>query len=209
MIPPFPHRSKSTRSRVIWRLMSCAFGFNPAEDWAGRPALLFRVILSDEASHREPLSGDHQSSAREDLQRLSARGVGPSCIREVSQRERTSQPARPEVGIAGDLLRQAEHLAAYEGPNPSQASLRRSVSTRTTPFFICLWKRPHCAGMVRRSANRDGARVSTPRHEQHVITIPETTLGGIGTVTTSPYLRLSGRSPTRCRSATGSSQGGL
>ena len=42
------------------------------------------------------------------------------------------------MGIAGDLLRQAEHLAAYEGPNPSQASLRRSVSTAYYALFHLL-----------------------------------------------------------------------
>ena len=42
------------------------------------------------------------------------------------------------MGIAQDLLQQAVHLAAYEGSNPSQASLRRAVSTRTMRFFILL-----------------------------------------------------------------------
>jgi uncharacterized protein (UPF0332 family) len=33
------------------------------------------------------------------------------------------------MGLAEDLLQQADHLATYEGLNPSQASLRRAVST--------------------------------------------------------------------------------
>ena len=41
------------------------------------------------------------------------------------------------MGLAQDLLQQADHLAAYEGVNPSQASLRRSVSTAYYARFIC------------------------------------------------------------------------
>ena len=36
------------------------------------------------------------------------------------------------MGLAHDLLQQADHLATYEGVNPSQASLRRAV---TTPYY--------------------------------------------------------------------------
>jgi hypothetical protein len=33
------------------------------------------------------------------------------------------------VGLAQDLLQVAAHLATYEGANPTQAALRRAVST--------------------------------------------------------------------------------
>jgi uncharacterized protein (UPF0332 family) len=42
------------------------------------------------------------------------------------------------VGLAQDLLRQAELLATYEGANPSQASLRRAVSTAYYALFHLL-----------------------------------------------------------------------
>src|SRR5580700_4531314 len=42
------------------------------------------------------------------------------------------------MGIAEDLLRQADHLATYEGPNPCQASLRRAVSTAYYALFHLL-----------------------------------------------------------------------
>jgi uncharacterized protein (UPF0332 family) len=42
------------------------------------------------------------------------------------------------MGIADDLLRQADHLATYEGLNPSQASLRRAVSTAYYALFHLL-----------------------------------------------------------------------
>jgi hypothetical protein len=42
------------------------------------------------------------------------------------------------MGIAKDLLPQADHLATYEGVNPSQASLRRAVSTAHYALFHLL-----------------------------------------------------------------------
>src|ERR1019366_2869622 len=42
------------------------------------------------------------------------------------------------MGLAQDLLRQADHLATYEGANPSQASLRRAVSTAYYALFHLL-----------------------------------------------------------------------
>ncbi len=42
------------------------------------------------------------------------------------------------MGLAQDLLKQAGHLAIYEGPNPSQAALRRSVSTAYYALFHLL-----------------------------------------------------------------------
>ncbi len=42
------------------------------------------------------------------------------------------------MGLAQDLLQQADHLAAYEGVNPSQASLRRAVSTAYYALFHLL-----------------------------------------------------------------------
>src|SRR5262245_3091290 len=42
------------------------------------------------------------------------------------------------MGLAQDLLQQAGHLATYEGVNPSQASLRRSVSTAYHSLFHLL-----------------------------------------------------------------------
>jgi len=42
------------------------------------------------------------------------------------------------MGLAEDLLRQADHLATYEGLNPSQASLRRAVSTAYYALFHLL-----------------------------------------------------------------------
>ena len=42
------------------------------------------------------------------------------------------------MGLAEDLLVQAEHLAAYEGLSPSQASLRRAVSTAYYALFHLL-----------------------------------------------------------------------
>ena len=40
------------------------------------------------------------------------------------------------MGLAQDLLAQANHLATYEGINPSQAALRRSVSTAYYALFL-------------------------------------------------------------------------
>ena len=42
------------------------------------------------------------------------------------------------MGLAQDLLQQADHLAMYEGANPSQASLRRAVSTAYYALFHLL-----------------------------------------------------------------------
>jgi hypothetical protein len=42
------------------------------------------------------------------------------------------------MGLAQDLLQQARHLATYEGANPSQASLRRAVSTAYYALFHLL-----------------------------------------------------------------------
>ncbi len=42
------------------------------------------------------------------------------------------------MGLAQDLLQQTEHLATYEGVNPSQASLRRAVSTAYYALFHLL-----------------------------------------------------------------------
>ena len=42
------------------------------------------------------------------------------------------------MGLAQDLLRQADHLATYEGLNPTQASLRRAVSTAYYALFHLL-----------------------------------------------------------------------
>src|SRR5882724_7217362 len=42
------------------------------------------------------------------------------------------------MGLAQDLLNQADHLATYEGGNPSQASLRRAVSTAYYALFHLL-----------------------------------------------------------------------
>src|SRR4051812_48972753 len=42
------------------------------------------------------------------------------------------------MGLAQDLLQQANHLATYEGINPSQAALRRSVSTAYYALFHLL-----------------------------------------------------------------------
>jgi len=42
------------------------------------------------------------------------------------------------MGLAEDLLLQADHLATYEGDNPSQASLRRAVSTAYYALFHLL-----------------------------------------------------------------------
>jgi uncharacterized protein (UPF0332 family) len=42
------------------------------------------------------------------------------------------------MGLAGDLLQQADHLATYEGVNSSQASLRRAVSTAYYALFHLL-----------------------------------------------------------------------
>jgi len=42
------------------------------------------------------------------------------------------------VGLAQDLLKQANHLATYEGDSPTQASLRRAVSTAYYALFHLL-----------------------------------------------------------------------
>jgi hypothetical protein len=42
------------------------------------------------------------------------------------------------MGLAQDLLKQANHLATYEGTNHSQAALRRSVSTAYYALFHLL-----------------------------------------------------------------------
>ncbi len=42
------------------------------------------------------------------------------------------------MGLAEDLLRQARHLVVWEGGNPSQASLRRAVSTAYYSLFHLL-----------------------------------------------------------------------
>jgi len=42
------------------------------------------------------------------------------------------------MGIAQDLLQQADYLASYEGANPTQASLRRAVSAAYYALFHLL-----------------------------------------------------------------------
>ncbi len=42
------------------------------------------------------------------------------------------------MALAQDLLEQAQHLAVYEGSNPSQAALRRSISTAYYALFHLL-----------------------------------------------------------------------
>ncbi len=42
------------------------------------------------------------------------------------------------MGLAEDLLKQANHLASYEGIDPSQAALRRAVSTAYYALFHLL-----------------------------------------------------------------------
>jgi hypothetical protein len=42
------------------------------------------------------------------------------------------------MGLADDLLQQADHLLTYQGENPSQASLRRAVSTAYYALFHLL-----------------------------------------------------------------------
>lgn len=42
------------------------------------------------------------------------------------------------MGLAQDLLQQATHLATYQGANPDQAALRRSVSTAYYALFHLL-----------------------------------------------------------------------
>jgi hypothetical protein len=42
------------------------------------------------------------------------------------------------LGLAEDLLQQAHHLATYEGVNPTQAALRRAVSTAYYALFHLL-----------------------------------------------------------------------
>jgi uncharacterized protein (UPF0332 family) len=42
------------------------------------------------------------------------------------------------LGIAEDLLRQANHLATYEGADPTQAALRRAISTAYYALFHLL-----------------------------------------------------------------------
>lgn len=42
------------------------------------------------------------------------------------------------MGVAHDLLQQADYLAGYEGTNPSQTSLRRAVSTAYYALFHLL-----------------------------------------------------------------------
>lgn len=42
------------------------------------------------------------------------------------------------MGLADDLLQQADHLATYEGVTPSQASLRRALSTAYYALFHLL-----------------------------------------------------------------------
>jgi hypothetical protein len=44
------------------------------------------------------------------------------------------------VGLAQDLLKQADHLATWEGPDPSQAGLRRAVSTAYYSVFHLLFE---------------------------------------------------------------------
>lgn len=42
------------------------------------------------------------------------------------------------MGVAEDLLKQARHLAIYEDPSPTQAALRRAVSTAYYALFHLL-----------------------------------------------------------------------
>jgi hypothetical protein len=42
------------------------------------------------------------------------------------------------LGLAGDLLQQADHLATYQGVNATQADLRRAVSTAYYALFHLL-----------------------------------------------------------------------
>jgi uncharacterized protein (UPF0332 family) len=72
------------------------------------------------------------------------------------------------VGIAQDLLSQASHIATYEGENPSQASLRRAVSTAYYALFhllteeaALLWRGSPEAGTGVTRAFQHGSMKST------------------------------------------------
>jgi hypothetical protein len=66
------------------------------------------------------------------------------------------------MGIAEDLLRQADHLATYEGLNPSQASLRRAVSTAYYAVFHLL-----AEAAARRWSGAPEAQTGVERGFQH------------------------------------------
>jgi uncharacterized protein (UPF0332 family) len=66
------------------------------------------------------------------------------------------------MGIVEDLLRQADHLATYEGSNPSQASLRRAVSTAYYALFHLLVE----AAALRWNGSRE-AQTGMQRGFQH------------------------------------------
>jgi hypothetical protein len=84
------------------------------------------------------------------------------------------------MGIAEDLLRQADHLATYEGSNPSQASLRRAVSTAYYALFhllveaVCPMLEWFAGG-----PNWNGTRISTWRDVQRFNPISEADVAGL------------------------------
>jgi uncharacterized protein (UPF0332 family) len=66
------------------------------------------------------------------------------------------------MGLAEDLLQQADHLVTYEGLNPSQANLRRAVSTAYYALFHLLVE----AAALRWSGSPE-ARTGVERGFQH------------------------------------------
>jgi len=84
------------------------------------------------------------------------------------------------MGLAQDLLQQADHLATYEGVNPTQAGLRRSVSTAYYALFHLLieTRRATMAGFIG-GAYRLRTRIPARIDEEHFETISKAGLAGL------------------------------
>jgi hypothetical protein len=83
------------------------------------------------------------------------------------------------VGLAHDLLQQANHLATYEGANPSQASLRRAVSTAYYALFHLLIEDGRAMAGFSGGAHRSGTSVATWVNGEHFQEVSERDPGGL------------------------------
>jgi hypothetical protein len=94
-----------------------------------------------------------------------------------ASRERTGRSSGTGVGIAHELLDQAHHLATYEGTNPTQAGLRRAVSTAYYALFHLLTDEAARGwGSSAEARSGVGTRISARVNEKHITEIQRSDL---------------------------------
>lgn len=96
------------------------------------------------------------------------------------------------MGIAQDLLQPANHLATYEGNSPTQASLRRAVSTSYYALFHLLLEDASQHWLGSPEARHGLERAFDHGQMKKLPCSFEGRLGGIGLVPTDKYPRKSG-----------------